>query len=133
VEWKKRHPKPLEPAAATDPRALAAPQPLAADEALPAGGLAAAAERYVSWVSFFRPAHKRTLYAPRNGSGSLDTLLAVDVESYLPYDLLVKMDIATMANSLEALVAVSGPQGAGACGPASQSLQDPRQRRSNIS
>jgi len=26
----------------------------------------------------------------------------VDVESYLPYDLLVKMDIATMANSLEA-------------------------------
>ena len=26
----------------------------------------------------------------------------LDVESYLPYDLLVKMDIATMANSLEA-------------------------------
>jgi asparagine synthase (glutamine-hydrolysing) len=29
-------------------------------------------------------------------------MLAVDVESYLPNDLLVKMDIATMANSLEA-------------------------------
>jgi len=34
--------------------------------------------------------------------GTLDTMLALDVESYLPYDLLVKMDIATMANSLEA-------------------------------
>ncbi len=32
----------------------------------------------------------------------LDILLAVDVRSYLPFDLLVKMDIATMANSLEA-------------------------------
>src|SRR5262249_31917392 len=32
----------------------------------------------------------------------VDRMLAVDVESYLPYDLLVKMDIATMANSLEA-------------------------------
>src|SRR5262249_52997639 len=32
----------------------------------------------------------------------LDKMLALDVESYLPYDLLVKMDIATMANSLEA-------------------------------
>ena len=32
----------------------------------------------------------------------LDALLSVDVESYLPYDLLVKMDIASMANSLEA-------------------------------
>jgi asparagine synthase (glutamine-hydrolysing) len=32
----------------------------------------------------------------------LDLLLATDVRSYLPYDLLVKMDIATMANSLEA-------------------------------
>src|SRR5207253_2211220 len=37
-----------------------------------------------------------------SGLGLLDTLLAVDVRSYLPYDLLVKMDIATMATSLEA-------------------------------
>jgi asparagine synthase (glutamine-hydrolysing) len=29
-------------------------------------------------------------------------MLTVDVQSYLPYDLLVKMDIASMANSLEA-------------------------------
>ena len=36
------------------------------------------------------------------GLGPLDRMLALDVESYLPYDLLVKMDIATMANSLEA-------------------------------
>lgn len=33
---------------------------------------------------------------------ALDRLLAVDVLSYLPNDLLVKMDIASMANSLEA-------------------------------
>jgi asparagine synthase (glutamine-hydrolysing) len=34
----------------------------------------------------------------------LDSLLYVDINSYLPEDLLVKMDIATMANSLEARV-----------------------------
>jgi asparagine synthase (glutamine-hydrolysing) len=34
----------------------------------------------------------------------LDSLLYVDMNSYLPEDLLVKMDIATMANSLEARV-----------------------------
>lgn len=34
----------------------------------------------------------------------LDKLLYVDIHSYLPEDLLVKMDIATMANSLEARV-----------------------------
>ena len=32
-----------------------------------------------------------------SGLGPLDRMLALDVESYLPYDLLVKMDIATMA------------------------------------
>ena len=37
-----------------------------------------------------------------DGNDRLDTILGVDVRSYLPYDLLVKMDIATMANSLEA-------------------------------
>jgi asparagine synthase (glutamine-hydrolysing) len=35
---------------------------------------------------------------------SLEQLLYVDMNSYLPEDLLVKMDIATMANSLEARV-----------------------------
>ncbi len=34
----------------------------------------------------------------------LEQLLYVDINSYLPEDLLVKMDIATMANSLEARV-----------------------------
>ena len=34
----------------------------------------------------------------------LDSLLYVDINSYLPEDLLVKMDIATMANSLEARI-----------------------------
>ncbi len=38
----------------------------------------------------------------RKQHNSLDTLLALDVRTYLPYDLLVKMDIATMACSLEA-------------------------------
>jgi asparagine synthase (glutamine-hydrolysing) len=37
-----------------------------------------------------------------SGSGGVDRPLAVDIESYLPGDLLVKMDIATMAHSVEA-------------------------------
>ena len=76
-------------------------------------------------MSFFTPAQKEELYTPnlrgrlagydgggwllsvfesvrKDGIEDLDTLLAVDVRSYLPYDLLVKMDIATMACSLEA-------------------------------
>ncbi len=80
---------------------------------------------YLSWVSYHRAAQKRALYRPEfrrelngydsgawllklfqkgatNTSEALDTVLAADVESYLAYDLLVKMDIATMANSLEA-------------------------------
>jgi asparagine synthase (glutamine-hydrolysing) len=37
-----------------------------------------------------------------SGQSILDVMLEVDVESYLPSDLLVKIDIATMAHSLEA-------------------------------
>jgi asparagine synthase (glutamine-hydrolysing) len=37
-----------------------------------------------------------------SGRSTLDRLLEVDVETYLPGDLLVKVDIATMAHSLEA-------------------------------
>ena len=82
-------------------------------------------ERYVSWMSCFAPVHKAELYTPdfkaalgcvctdrwllnimnsheARGLDRFDTLLAADIESYLPFDLLVKMDIATMANSLEA-------------------------------
>lgn len=81
-------------------------------------------QRYLSWVTYFSPAEKQTLYtkafcreldghdanqwllqkfaaAEAQGLNTLDTTLTVDVQSYLPYDLLVKMDIATMANSLE--------------------------------
>ncbi len=82
-------------------------------------------QRYLHWVSYFRSSDKDPLYTPqfreqldghdsgawlnglfeeaaRQGDEPLDSMLSVDVESYLPYDLLVKMDIATMANSLEA-------------------------------
>ena len=85
-----------------------------------------AARRYLRWVTYFTPEQKHGLLhvripgAPggarwgrrgsstssmrheRDGCNHLDALLATDVRSYLPYDLLVKMDIATMANSLEA-------------------------------
>lgn len=82
-------------------------------------------QRYVGWVSTFHPADKAALYTPefraaiesreattwltslicrslRAGYDHTDTMLATDVASYLPYDLLVKMDIASMAASLEA-------------------------------
>lgn len=42
------------------------------------------------------------LFDHRSGLDDIDLMLTVDVQSYLPYDLLVKMDIASMANSLEA-------------------------------
>jgi asparagine synthase (glutamine-hydrolysing) len=80
--------------------------------------------RYLRWVGYFTPLQKTSLYtnefqhalgghdaggwlkglfaAVDANVGVLDRTLAVDVQSYLPYDLLVKMDIATMANSLEA-------------------------------
>lgn len=85
-----------------------------------------AGERYLRWVSYFSESRKDGLYAddfrqslrPDRvegawllglldrarglGYGGLDAVLDADVQSYLPFDLLVKMDIATMANSLEA-------------------------------
>jgi asparagine synthase (glutamine-hydrolysing) len=78
-------------------------------------------ERYVSlfdrdrraWL--YRPEHAATLGGPRIASEAiaepwretsarsrLDLLLDVDVRTYLPGDLLAKIDIATMAHSLEA-------------------------------
>ena len=80
-------------------------------------------ERYFSWVSAFDSDAKRQLYtkdfsanlngqdssrflekwfAAANGSGILDATLLTDQMTYLPNDLLVKVDIASMANSLEA-------------------------------
>lgn len=80
-------------------------------------------ERYFRWMSTFPPGAKEALYTPEfgrrvaghepirfleqwfrkaNGSGILDTTLLTDQMTYLPNDLLVKVDIASMANSLEA-------------------------------
>lgn len=80
-------------------------------------------ERYLRWVSVFDPVAKRDLYskefrhetkdvhavdtlnpwfAHANGAGIVDAALLTDIMTYLPNDLLVKVDIATMAVSLEA-------------------------------
>jgi asparagine synthase (glutamine-hydrolysing) len=84
-----------------------------------------APQRYLRWIGYFSAESKAALYSSEfqerlagyqaeswlfrmwdqivaAGLDPLDRMLALDVESYLPYDLLVKMDIATMANSLEA-------------------------------
>jgi asparagine synthase (glutamine-hydrolysing) len=79
--------------------------------------------RYARWVSVFNDDTKRPLYSDffreqtmaadptglletwfkrANGIGILDAMLLTDQMTYLPNDLLVKVDIATMAVSLEA-------------------------------
>jgi len=80
-------------------------------------------ERYLRWVSAFDEEAKRNLYsedfrhqtssfrtasilepwfAKANGAGIVDASLLTDTMTYLPNDLLVKMDIASMTVSLEA-------------------------------
>jgi asparagine synthase (glutamine-hydrolysing) len=80
-------------------------------------------DRYLRWVSAFDERAKRNLYsdefrnqtagfstigflepwfAKANGAGIVDASLLTDTMTYLPNDLLVKMDIASMAVSLEA-------------------------------
>ncbi|MGI8884527.1 MAG: asparagine synthase (glutamine-hydrolyzing) [Pyrinomonadaceae bacterium] len=80
-------------------------------------------ERYFRWMSTFNRDAKKDFYteqfsreisdndpaqvlekwfAKANGSGILDAVLLTDQMTYLPNDLLVKVDIASMANSLEA-------------------------------
>ncbi|MCK4325607.1 asparagine synthase (glutamine-hydrolyzing) [bacterium] len=79
--------------------------------------------RYVRWICFFDNERKNQLYSPEvkramdgidsfriledlyteeNSSDFLDKTFYVDIMTYLPDDLLVKVDMATMANSLEA-------------------------------
>jgi asparagine synthase (glutamine-hydrolysing) len=84
-----------------------------------------AGPRYARWLNILRPEERTELYSDafrhtlaahrgegwleeqidssrRAGLGVLDAALAADVNGYLPFDLLVKMDIASMAHSLEA-------------------------------
>jgi len=80
-------------------------------------------ERYDRWMSYFTRAELDRLYDPgfasamrltntadtliadawakTTATNTIDVMLDVDVQTYLPGDLLVKMDIATMAHSLE--------------------------------
>jgi len=80
-------------------------------------------ERYYYWMSNIKDRFKAELYTESfkqevrgndtfgylekwykkaNGAGLLDSTLLTDQMTYLPNDLLVKVDIASMANSLEA-------------------------------
>jgi asparagine synthase (glutamine-hydrolysing) len=79
--------------------------------------------RYACWLTYFRPEAKdrlytedfrkqvgtaapvawlESLYGEAAGLDPVDAAMSVDVRSYLPFDLLVKVDITSMANSLEA-------------------------------
>ena len=80
------------------------------------------ADLYARWMSYFTPEDKgrlcsadfakaagsqsrpewfATLMADGDARDPAERAMSVDVRSYLPYDLLVKVDIASMANSLE--------------------------------
>src|SRR5439155_1928661 len=82
-----------------------------------------AVERYLRWISAFDESARQNLYsddfehetaqyrtasiiepwfAKANGAGIVDATLLANTMTYLPKDLLVKMDIASMAVSLEA-------------------------------
>jgi asparagine synthase (glutamine-hydrolysing) len=84
--------------------------------------LLAPADRYMKWVAFFNEEERAGLYTPEfhaslgerfapsvmgtpyvesDAEDELNRLLDVDIQTYLPGALLVKMDIASMAHSLE--------------------------------
>jgi len=88
-----------------------------------AAGARSPVQRYLGWVSAFDEQAKLNLYssefraetasfstvgflepwfAKANGAGIVDASLLADTMTYLPNDLLVKMDIASMTVSLEA-------------------------------
>jgi asparagine synthase (glutamine-hydrolysing) len=79
--------------------------------------------RYAQWIGFFDQSERSRLlnseareaingsnpegwmaelFARREGLDPVDRTMAVDIDSYLPFDLLVKVDITSMASSLEA-------------------------------
>lgn len=79
--------------------------------------------RYLNWISAFNSQEKKMLchgsiikdvnlgkeyelwdnvYGQNQGINFVESTIKVDIQTYLPNDLLVKMDMATMANSLEA-------------------------------
>ena len=87
------------------------------------GAVLPAQPRYLKWIGIFDDNLKKSIYSQdlmnffyqantlnfikpffnsSSGLSLIDTLLFTDTMTYLPNDLLVKVDIATMANSLEA-------------------------------
>ncbi len=56
------------------------------------------------------PAVIRDVWAQTSGESIVDKLMEVDVKTYLPGDLLAKMDVATMAHSLEARSPLLDPE-----------------------
>ncbi|MDD4979780.1 MAG: asparagine synthase (glutamine-hydrolyzing) [Candidatus Omnitrophica bacterium] len=87
------------------------------------GAVLPAQLRYIKWIGIFDDSLKKNVYSENFmgltsqtdvlsfikpfldtscGMSTIDSLLLTDTVTYLPYDLLVKVDITSMANSLEA-------------------------------